>query len=174
MDPTQRRRPSSAFVVAVVALVVAAGGVAVAEQDPAQLAKPVTAKKAKKIARKVSDKQIDARAPGLSVATAESANPIAFAHISALGGIDQARSKNMGSATVTRPSAGLYCFYGLPFEFKGAQVTTDFDDSMNMYGPQFGSTLSSTCSPPADAYVAMVTTDGTATTNGAFFIVFYN
>ena len=53
-------------------------------------------------------------------------------------------------------------------------MTTDFDDSTNQYGPQFGSGLTSTCTPAADAYVSMVVADGTATADGGFFIVFYN
>jgi hypothetical protein len=80
----------------------------------------------------------------------------------------------MGGATVERPVDGLYCFRGLPFQFKGAQITTDYDDSSNQYGPQFGSQLTSTCSRVADAYVNMVINNGTASANGGFFIVFYD
>ncbi|MDX6583992.1 MAG: hypothetical protein QOI10_3176 [Solirubrobacterales bacterium] len=188
-------RPSPALVIALVALVVAAAGVAVAQPGSGAKAKPVSAKKVKRIARKVSDSEIVAKAPTLTVASAakadsatkadsairadsaaaaDSANPIAFAHVSALGGIDPARSKNMGPAIVTNPSAGLYCFRGLPFEFKGAQVTTDFDDSSNEFGPQFGSTIGATCTPTAQAYVSMVTNNGAASINGGFFIVFYD
>jgi hypothetical protein len=181
-----RLSPSPALVVAITALVIAIAGVAIAQPGSGTKSKTVTSKKVRKIATKISDAEIVAKAPTLSVAsaakatnadtaaTAQSANPIAFAHISAQGGIDPARSKNMGAATVTTPSAGFYCLRDLPFEFKGAQVTTDFDDSTNMYGPQFGSTIGATCSPAADAYVSMVTNNGNATTPGGFFIVFYN
>jgi hypothetical protein len=178
-----RLSPSPALVVAITALVIAIAGVAIAQPGSGTKSKTVTSKKVRKIATKISDAEIIAKAPTLSVAsaakaelatTADSANPIAFAHISAQGGIDPARSKNMGAATVTTPSAGFYCLRDLPFEFKGAQVTTDFDDSTNMYGPQFGSTIGASCSPAADAYVSMVTNNGNATTPGGFFIVFYN
>ena len=53
-------------------------------------------------------------------------------------------------------------------------MTTDYDDSMNEIGPQFGSTDSSACTPAADAYVLLLITDGTAEANAGFFIVFYN
>jgi hypothetical protein len=80
----------------------------------------------------------------------------------------------MGNATVGNPSGGLYCFRNLPFAFKGAQITTDFDDSSNEFGPRFGSKSSSVCNPAADAYVAMVTNNGNASINGGFFIAFYD
>jgi len=104
---------------------------------------------------------------------ADSANPVAFAHISAAGVIDQARSKGMASATVTNPQAGVYCLRGLGFAFKGAQVTTDFDDSTGEIAAQFGSTAPSTCNPQADAYVATVGSDDLGH-NAGFYIVFYN
>jgi hypothetical protein len=65
---TRASRPSPAIVVAIVALVAALAGTAVAEGATTS-AKPVTKKKAKKIARK----QINKLAPGLSVANAENA-----------------------------------------------------------------------------------------------------
>ncbi len=174
----------------VLVALIAIGGVAVAgtATSSKKKSKGLTAAQA----RSIADQQIAAQAPGLSVAraanatnadnatnagnasTAGSANPIAFAHINSDGSIDQAKSKNMANATVSRPSTGMYCFYQLGFAFKGAQVTTDYDDSMNEIGPQFGSTDSSACTPAADAYVLLLITDGTAEANAGFFIVFYN
>jgi len=61
-------RPSPALVVAIVALVAAVAGTAIA-QEATTSAKPVTKKKVKKIARK----QINKLAPGLSVANADNA-----------------------------------------------------------------------------------------------------
>jgi hypothetical protein len=103
--------------------------------------------------------------------TATTANPIAFAHVSAAGAIS--RSKGMANATVTNPQQGFYCLRGLSFAFRGAQVTTDFDDATGQIAPQFGSTVPSTCSPQANAYVATVGSDDLGH-NAGFFIVFYN
>ena len=177
------------MVVAILALVAAAAGVAIANPTAGSSKKALNTKKVKSIATSVANAQIAAQAPGLTVAraanatnadnatnagSAVSANPIAFAHINSDGSIDQAKSKNFTTATVTRPSMGLYCFYQLGFAFKGAQVTTDYDDSSNEIGPQFGSTASGTCTPAANAYVSLPTANGSAQANAGFFIVFYN
>jgi hypothetical protein len=108
-----------------------------------------------------------------TVPLAKTANPIAFAHISASGVIGQGRSKGTANATVSNPQQGVYCLRGLGFAFKGAQVTADFDDSSGQIATQFGSTVPSTCSPQADAYVATVGSDDLGK-NAGFFIVFYN
>jgi hypothetical protein len=182
-------RYAPAIASAVLVALIAIAGVAVAgTATSSKKKKGLTAAQAKAIA----DQEIAAQAPGLSVARASnatnaanadnatnatnagSANPIAFAHINADGSIDQAKSKDMANATVSRPSMGLYCFYQLGFAFKGAQVTTDYDDSSNEIGPQFGSTASGTCTPAANAYVSLPTSNGSAQANAGFFIVFYN
>src|SRR5262245_13581364 len=67
------RRPSPALFVAVIALVAALAGTAVAEQATIS-AKAVTKKKAKKIA----NKEIVKAAPGLSVATAADLDELAY------------------------------------------------------------------------------------------------
>ena len=64
-----RRRPSPAIVVAVLALVAAVAGTAIAA-DPVATSSKLTKKKVKKTAKKVANKQITKRAPGLSVANA--------------------------------------------------------------------------------------------------------
>jgi len=85
-------RPSAAIVVAVLALVAALAGTAVAGRDVSTSA--VSKKKVKKIAKKQAVKQINELAPGLSVAhadTAETAETADTANIAAnanaLGGI---------------------------------------------------------------------------------------
>jgi len=67
-------RPSPAIIVAVLALVAALGGTALAGSEVHSSA--VTKKKVKKLARKVADKQITRRAPGLSVASAQDAETL--------------------------------------------------------------------------------------------------
>jgi hypothetical protein len=179
-------RYAPAIASAVLVALIAIAGVAVAgTATSSKKKKGLTAAQA----RAIADQEIAAQAPRLSVAkaanatnadnatnagSAVSANPIAFAHINSDGSIDQAKSKNFTNATVTRPTMGLYCFYQLGFAFKGAQVTTDYDDSSNEIGPQFGSTASGTCTPAANAYVSLPTSNGSAQANAGFFIVFYN
>ena len=108
------------------------------------------------------------RVPNL---TATSANPIAWARISAAGAIKA--SKGMPSATVTNPQQGVYCLRGLGFAFQGAQVTIDFDQATGQIAPQFGNGVPSTCSPDAAAYVATVGSDDQGH-NAGFFISFFN
>jgi hypothetical protein len=67
-----RSRPSPAMIIAALALVVALAGTAIAAPDIAT--KKVTKSKVKKIAKRQANKQINKRAPGLSVANAETAD----------------------------------------------------------------------------------------------------
>lgn len=69
MGRIRASRPSPAIIVAVLALVAALAGTAVAGPDATTSA--LSKKKVKKIATKQADKQIDERAPGLSVANSE-------------------------------------------------------------------------------------------------------
>ena len=86
----QIKKPSTGFLVATVALVLALGGTAVASQqnDAARAgsdaaAAPLTKKQVKKIARKIAKKEankaITARAPGLTVAKAALADKATLA-----------------------------------------------------------------------------------------------
>jgi hypothetical protein len=63
MDRIKSARPSPAIIVAVLALVAALAGTAVAEQATTSAKKPVTKKKARTIAKKQANKQIDNRLP---------------------------------------------------------------------------------------------------------------
>ncbi len=82
---TRRRRPSPALLLAIVALVAAVGGTAVAEggatisglsHGEKKQVKKLIRKIANKRARKISDKRITARAPKLSVASAKDASAV--------------------------------------------------------------------------------------------------
>jgi hypothetical protein len=160
MRGNSRFRPSPSMAVALAALVVAAAGVAVAQPGAtSSKSKPVTTKKVKKIA---------------NAQIAALGNPVAFAHVSASGVVDTGRSKKITTGNVTAQGSGIYCFRNLGFAFKGADITTDYDDSTNEFDPQFGVANPGPCSPAAQAYVAMITNDGAASTNGGFYIAFYN
>jgi hypothetical protein len=91
MERTAASRPSPAIIVAVLALVAALAGTAVAERATTS-AKPVTKKKAKKITRK----QINRLAPGLSVASADTATNAENAD--ALGGQGPAAFRTASAA----------------------------------------------------------------------------
>jgi len=114
----RRRTSSPALIVAVAALVVALGGAAMAQPS----AKKVTTKKVKKIA----NKEIDKRAPGLSVANADKlggqaasafapSNTLRTALVNTNGTVDAAHSDGVTSANVTAKGspAAVYCFDGL-------------------------------------------------------------
>jgi hypothetical protein len=85
-------RPSPAILVAVLALVAALGGTALAGPDA--LTRALSKKQVKQIATKQAIKQIDRRAPGLSVAKAAVAdtatNATTAENSSRLGGVDAA------------------------------------------------------------------------------------
>jgi hypothetical protein len=121
------RRPSPALLVAVMALIAALAGTAVAADPVANTA--VSKKKTKKIAKKVAKKQIKKRAPGLSVANAQfSGAPAAYAHVNEDGTVDPNESRNVSSANVSQPlgNTGLYCLTNLP-DFKTVQATQHGD-----------------------------------------------
>jgi hypothetical protein len=111
------RRPSPAMVVAIVALIAALGGTAVAGGV---------------LNKKKVNKIITNRAPGLSVASAKNADnaavaqsPVAWAHIAANGNVI-ASSSNISQANEDNPYGdGEYCFKGLGFAFKSLQATVD-------------------------------------------------
>jgi hypothetical protein len=114
-------RPSPAMVVAIVALIAALGGTAVAGGF-------ITKKKAKKVA----DNQITKRAPGLSVASAKTADNLAdqSLQIRAWARVDEnagvLASKNVTS--VVKDGAGRYCI-DTPFTPNGVQATLDFSNA---------------------------------------------
>jgi hypothetical protein len=114
------RRPSPAMVVAIVALIAALGGTAIAGGV---------------LNKKKVNKIITNRAPGLSVASAKNADnaksadvgqsPVAWAHIDGSGDII-ASSSNISQANEDNPYGdGEYCFKGLTFPFKSLQATVD-------------------------------------------------
>jgi hypothetical protein len=188
----QPRMPSPAILVAVLALVAALAGTAVAGPDASTSA--LTKSKVKRIA----DKVISKRAPTLSVAHAasadsatnatnavhadsatnatnavhaDSANPIAFARVDQAGGVIEADSKGIGDANVTRTSTGTYCFTGLGFAFRGAQVTVDFSAAGVDEHAQFAN---SGAGCAAGSQASVHTAISTGVNDAGFFIMFYN
>jgi hypothetical protein len=159
------RRPSPAMVVAIVALIAALGGTAVG-------AAFVSKKQAKKIAKN----QVNKLAPGLSVASAKSADTAtnladqsqqirAWASISAGGSV--LASKNVNS--VVQDGDGRYCF-DLPFT-PNAAVATLNGAQANLNHTILTATDSAPC--PAshqDVRVFTGVPGGDSTVNQGFFI----
>lgn len=106
-----------AVVIATVALVIAVTGQAVA--GPSAPSVGVTPAQARQIAKTVSNAQITARAPGLSVASAKTAgSPALYAQVTAAG-VVTGNSLGISQANVIHPRTGFYCFMGLRTAPKG-------------------------------------------------------
>jgi hypothetical protein len=146
MSRTTRRgvRPSPAIVVAVVALIAALAGTAVAA-NPTATSSAINKKKVKKIATK----QINKLAPDLSVAEADNArnlggdpasaylkeNGVRYAKVNADGTVVASESKGITQANVSKDGTGDYCFNGLNPAPKGVSATLDWvaDDGMQTF-----------------------------------------
>ena len=53
-------------------------------------------------------------------------SPVAFARVSSTGDVIEANSRGVADANVTREKTASFCFRGLGFAFKSAQVTIDY------------------------------------------------
>lgn len=158
--------PSPGLVVAVLALVLGVVGTATA--GPGVLERAITKAKVKAIA----DRQIDKRAGGLTV---KSANPLAFAHVLADGSVDAANSKAIQPADVKPGSTpGYFCFSGLEFQPRGGSATVDWETT----GPvdalvAFGLGDGTECPVGTQFFVDTRQPDGTGSVATAFFVSVY-
>jgi hypothetical protein len=124
MSRLTSKRPSAAFIVAVVALSFAIVGSAIAGTDSAK--KALSKSQVKKIAKKQANKAIKKAAPGLSVSHASTADtatsatsatnansPNVYAHVTVAGtspNVDEARSKGLADGDFKDVgSSGVYC-----------------------------------------------------------------
>src|SRR5437763_10144781 len=175
----KRLRLSPGLLVAVIGIVAALGGTALAGSNIAGSAKKHKSKHPDaKQDQKLIRAEIKKAAPTLSVAsaahatsadsattasnatnathagsadTAGSAQPVAFAHVAANGSVVD--GKGITNANVTHPSTGTYCISGLSFAVRGAQVTPVFEGS---YGTTGMFTPTSTGFCPNGGQVIMV------------------
>ena len=124
MSQIKNARPSPAMVIAVLALIAAIAGTAIA--DPFAT-KGISAKKTKKIAKNVANKQITKRAAGLTVGNANSlgGTPASayglkpdWVLVNAAGGIVQ----QSGGISVTRFNFGVY-FVNFPNSLVGRPLS---------------------------------------------------
>jgi hypothetical protein len=74
--------------------------------------------------RNVAESRL-AKVPAASTADV-ALSPLAFARVSSAGGVVEADSRGVADANVTREGAAFYCFRGLGFAFRSAQVTIDY------------------------------------------------
>jgi hypothetical protein len=56
-------------------------------------------------------------------------SPVAYARVAASGDVIESGSRAVGDANVTVESTSAYCFRNLPFQFKTAQATIDFESA---------------------------------------------
>ena len=111
--------------------------------------------------------QVPSAAKAESATTAESANPVAFAKVSASGALDSANSK--GISSVKETEAGVYCVTVSSFSPTGAQVTPTYNGvgSTDAFVRIGGA---STCPSPQ---VEVQTWNGGAKVEAPFLLVAY-
>jgi hypothetical protein len=110
-------------------------------------------------------------------------SPVAYARIAADGDVIESGSRGLSDNNVTVESGSAYCFRGLPFQFKTAQATIDFESSANQTPDIGASALASVAlGDPFDDCAAggvqlvVATSDAHANdyARSGFFIVFWN
>jgi hypothetical protein len=149
------RAPSPAIALAVVALVAATVGTAVA--GPSASTSAITKKKVAKIAAKVANQEIDKRAPGLSVAHADTANTADSANTA--GSANTAESAN--TATTASTALNAEQLDGAEFCRTNGVVTEDDDDpnqTLCTRGPLSISTFCTASAATTSAVLRLVTT----------------
>jgi hypothetical protein len=155
-----RNRPtaSQALVVALLALVLAAAGTAIAE--PSLVERALTKSKVRVIARKQANKAVAAAAP-------------IFAQVDQNGVLNGTNSSGIEQANVTAGTVGgYYCFSGLPFAPRGGSVTLDWPTSGDMI-TTMGLGGNGQCPPGTQAFVNTRLPDGSGSRPSGFFVTFY-
>ncbi|MFN8112619.1 MAG: hypothetical protein U0R51_05415 [Solirubrobacterales bacterium] len=144
-------RLSPALVVAIVALVLAVAGTAVA--GPAVLERALTKAKVKAIATKVTNRAVPA-----------------YAHIDPAGIVDAANSKGISQANVVAGSVpGYYCFRDLSFQPRGGSAIVDWNASPDLLAT-IGLGGNGSCPSGTEFFVDMRELDGSGSTAGGFFV----
>jgi len=155
-----RNRPTAtqALVVALIALILAAAGTAVA--GPSSFERALTKSKVKTIAREQANKAVAAKAP-------------VFARVDQNGVVDGASSSGIEQANVTAGSVGgYYCFSGLPFKPRGGSATLDWATSGDMI-TTMGLGGNAQCPAGTQAFVDTRMPDGSGSRPSGFFVTFY-
>lgn len=136
------RRPTPALIIAIVAVVLALTGSAIAAtvitgnqikngsiglKDLSKKArKALKGQKGQRGARGAQGPTGTAGTPGVAGTPGAPGEAVGYAMITAAGTVEAPdRAKNVTSANVQRPATGTYCFVDLPFAPKSAVVTSD-------------------------------------------------
>jgi hypothetical protein len=110
-------------------------------------------------------------------------SPVAYARVAASGDVIESGSRGVGDANVTVESTSAYCFRNLPFQFKTAQATIDFESAANQLPDIGASAVASVAlgNPFGDCAgggvqleVATSQADSAEYAKSGFFVVFWN
>jgi hypothetical protein len=171
------------MVVAIVALIVALGGTAIAGGF-------ITKKKAKKIAAN----QVNKLAPGLSVASAKnadnatnadtatrSAGPVAWAHVSDDGDFLDGNNVAQGNITFVGGTTFTTCFHGLSFSPRGVIASTDYWNGTQTFSNYVQVGLASSggiggtgCPAGTQAFTKARNASNDTASDAAIYIMFFN
>jgi hypothetical protein len=174
-----RGRHAPAMVIAVLALVAAVSGAAIASPSATVSGGTLNKKKVKKISTNV----VNSLAPGLSVKSAQTANTAntantattanrlsMFAQVKDTGALT---GSNLGFGSVSHPSTGVYCFSGLARAPVGGQATVDYNDSGIVFAQLgIGPDVTLFCPAGTQAFVGVFNT-ANAFANAGFFVTLY-
>jgi hypothetical protein len=110
-------------------------------------------------------------------------SPVAYARVAASGDVIEASSRGVGDANVSVESTSAYCFRNLPFQFKTAQATIDFESAATQQPTLRASATASVAlgNPFGDCAgagvqleVVTAKADTAAFAKSGFFVVFWN
>jgi hypothetical protein len=154
MDLLRKWRPSPAFAVAILALLAATMGTAVA--GPGASTSAISKKKVTRIAATVANQEIDKRAPGLSVASANTANSADRANTAnSANTADSAETANTANTALNAEKVD-----GAEFCRTNGVLTEDDDDpnqTLCTLGPLSISTFCSASGGTTSAVLRLVT-----------------
>jgi hypothetical protein len=110
-------------------------------------------------------------------------SPVAYARVAASGDVVESGSRGVADGNVSVESTSAYCFRGLPFQFRTAQATIDFESSANQVPDLGASAVASVAlgNPFGDCagggvQLEVVTSkaDSDEYAKSGFFVVFWN
>jgi len=100
-------------------------------------------------------------------------SPVAYAHVLSDGNVDEAQSRGLTDANVALELTSTYCFRGLTFQFKTAQVTLGHGTTGGSTGSGSVAIPSTLCTPGAQVEV-FTRNSGDVFDPEPFYIWFYN
>lgn len=166
-------RQLPAIAISSAALLVALSGFATA--GPNATTAGVTPAQVRTIAKTVSNAQITARAPSLSVASARSAGaPALYAQVSG-GGVVSSNAAGISQANVVHPRTGVYCFLGLRNAPRGGMAILDAlpPGASGADEVQVGVGTFGLCPAGTQAVVGTATTPDGFLNDDPFFVTFW-